>query len=400
MARAKKRSDGRYRVTLTVGKDYNGKPIRKEFYSRVSITDARNQRNEYMRTHNFGGDGVPTPKYDGTIRLETWVASWLDSYKANLAPNTFDQYRHVSNRFCNFIADGTRYGDRPINSFLPMHLTVYMQSMSGMSKSSIRSAKMTISQIFSAAKANGMIDRDLTADLTETVAKQKVQGTYSGHKALPREYIDFINQNYQHHRLGVFVMTMIWAGLRPGEASALTWDDIDFEKGVIHVTKSLDLKHGGVFKDTKTETGNRDVPLFAPLRKALFRAERNSSFVFARVNGEHYNYKSLSDAFENFCGAIERVINGVPSPWNAQGFRKDKWIEKHGEWKTFDFSLYDLRDTFCTTLYDAQVDLKTAQKLMGHRDPSTTLKIYTKLSEQRESDSVEAMNDFIQRMYM
>ena len=399
MARAKKRSDGRFRVTLTVGTSADGKPIRKEFYSRKSVTEAKALRDEYMRTHNYGGSGLPTPKYDGSITLDRWVETWLMTYKSSLALNTQDQYKLASKRFCDFIFDGVRYGDRAIGTFLPMQISVYLNSMSGLSKASIRTAKMTIGQIFSAAKANGIISRDMTADMMETVSSQKVRGTYVGHIALTREFIDIINKNWSEHRLGLFVLTMIWTGCRPAECAALTWEDIDLFRNEIRITKSLDLKHGGIIKETKTETGIRTIPIFAPLRFAFLREIQSDGFVFTRPNGEHYTYETLTDAFDSFKGFVERIVNGVPNAGHAQGFRKDKWIATHGEWKTFDYSLYDLRDTFCTSLYDAGVDLKSAQKLMGHKDASTTLKIYTKLSEQRESDSTDAMHDFIERNY-
>lgn len=399
MARAKKRSDGRYRVTLTVGTAPDGKPIRKEFYSRKSVTEAKALRDEYMRTHNYGGSGLPTPKYDGSITLDRWVETWLKTYKSSLALNTQDQYKQSAKRFCDFVFDGVRYGDRTIGSFLPMQISVYLNSMTGLSKASIRTAKMTISQIFEAAKKNGIISRDMTSDMIETVSAQRIRGTYVGHVSLTRENIDLINKHFSEHRLGLFVLTMIWTGCRPAECAALQWEDINFFRNEIFINKSLDLKHGGIVKETKTETGNRTIPIFAPLRAALLKCRKETGAVFTRPSGQTYTYETLSDAFDSFSGFMERLINGVPNAGHAQGFRKDKWIERNGNWKTFDYSLYDLRDTFCTTLYDAGVDLKTAQKLMGHKDASTTLKIYTKLSEQRETDSTDAMHDFIERTY-
>lgn len=37
---------------------------------------------------------------------------------------------------------------------------------------------------------------------------------------------------------------MLMTGLRPGEATGLTWSDIDFDEGLIHVRRSLKLEHG------------------------------------------------------------------------------------------------------------------------------------------------------------
>lgn len=403
MARAKKRSDGRFCVSLVVGKDKNGKSIKKHFYSRTSISDAKRRRDEYMDTHVFGGVGVPTERISGEMTLSQWAEKWLASYKSNLTPNSRDFYRNQTSVICKHERDGIRFGDMALASFKPIHISEYINSLSGKSKSTIRARKLTLKQLFEAARANGMIERDLCVDIAETAQKTRVAGTYAGHKTLTREWINLINANYGKHRFGIYALLAIWTGMRPAELCALTWDDVDLNAAVFHVRGSLDIRHGSEAKSTKTEAGERDIPIFAPARYALLSAQQKRGFVCTSAHGEPLTVAALDWGFESFKGFLERLANNVPHPENAQGFRKDKWIKKlheqKKEWVTFDYTLYDLRVTFCTTLYDAGVDLKTAQKYMGHKDAATTLRIYTKLSEQRQADSTEKMEAFIGATY-
>ena len=51
-----------------------------------------------------------------------------------------------------------------------------------------------------------------------------------------------------------------------------------------------------------------------------------------------------------------------------------------------------LRHTYATILYDAGVDIKTAQRYLGHADVQTTLKIYTHLSETKQAQSLDALH--------
>lgn len=60
--------------------------------------------------------------------------------------------------------------------------------------------------------------------------------------------------------------TAIYAGLRRGELRALRCDDIDLERGVIHVRRSWDDVEGE--KATKTSAGERTVPILLPLRRS------------------------------------------------------------------------------------------------------------------------------------
>ncbi len=59
-------------------------------------------------------------------------------------------------------------------------------------------------------------------------------------------------------------MLMLYAGLRRGELIALATSDIDLDNRIIHVNKSVYFE-GPVCKSTKTEAGNRDIPIVGPL---------------------------------------------------------------------------------------------------------------------------------------
>jgi len=56
-----------------------------------------------------------------------------------------------------------------------------------------------------------------------------------------------------------------------------------------------------------------------------------------------------------------------------------------------------LRHTYATMLYNAGVDVKSAQKFLGHADLNMTLKVYTHLSEEREQAAIDAMNGYLGR---
>lgn len=60
----------------------------------------------------------------------------------------------------------------------------------------------------------------------------------------------------------VFYYISLFCGLRKGETLALQWSDIDFEQRIIHVSKSVTkLEDGVAYKDPKTASSNRTVPM-------------------------------------------------------------------------------------------------------------------------------------------
>ena len=75
------------------------------------------------------------------------------------------------------------------------------------------------------------------------------------------------------------------------------------------------------------------------------------------------------------------------------GRRSDRFPR---DWKYLpDIKMYDLRHTYCSMLYDADVDVKTAQYLMGHASLEMTLKIYTHLSEQKKQRSYDKLFEYV-----
>jgi len=65
------------------------------------------------------------------------------------------------------------------------------------------------------------------------------------------------------------VQFALWSGLRTSELVALTWQDIDFRRGVIIVDKALTQAAKGAIEDTKTRAGRREVKMLGPARAAL-----------------------------------------------------------------------------------------------------------------------------------
>jgi integrase len=141
-------------------------------------------------------------------------------------------------------------------------------------------------------------------------------------------------------------------GVRPSEALALQWPDIDFEARTVSVERSVTL--GRQLKCTKTG-GARKVPLTVPLAEALVRWQRvvrkhsKSEYVFpSRQTGTPLNVKRVARRFRRVLGRAEL------GP----------------------FRLYDLRHTYASHLLDQRIKPVDVAKVMGHRSTNTTLAFY------------------------
>ena len=76
----------------------------------------------------------------------------------------------------------------------------------------------------------------------------------------------------------------LWAGLRTSELLALSWDNIDFENGIIHITKA---KVENTEKTTKTKAGIRKILMLPQAREALesqLQYKNECEYVFQNPN--------------------------------------------------------------------------------------------------------------------
>ena len=169
-------------------------------------------------------------------------------------------------------------------------------------------------------------------------------------------------ENCKHDRAWIAVVLM-YTGLRRGEATALTWKDVNLEEKTITINKSFDYKEYRV-KPPKTKSGFRVVPIpdkIIPILKA--HKGKKNEYVFLNACGDMIGQNSWKKLRAQIVKAT-----GV------------------------DFSWHQLRHTYASVLYSAGVDVLTACKILGHSDVKTTMSIYTHLEEKTRSISIAKLN--------
>jgi len=153
--------------------------------------------------------------------------------------------------------------------------------------------------------------------------------------------------------------------LRPGELRALRWTDVDFDAGVVHVTKAYD-EDSKTEKAPKTRNGVRDVPIPAtlvPLLKAMHdRAADDNAAVLPLMGERRENFRSI---------CMRRHLARAK-------VTRSRLTEQSATTMKVNFRSW--RDTGITWLALAGVDVAKMQRRAGHDTISTTLG-YVKMAE-------------------
>lgn len=173
---------------------------------------------------------------------------------------------------------------------------------------------------------------------------------------------------------GLFPFMLLYTGLRRGELLALRWEDIDRKSKVIHINKSVYfVGNTPQIKLPKTEAGRRDVVLLDILDQHLPWGKRG--YVFG---GENPLTKSMvRKRWLSWCKAA-----GLASK------------DDRGEWKQ-DITPHQLRHAFATILFDAGIDEKDAQDILGHASIQVTRDIYTHVRQSRRESTANKLNLYV-----
>jgi integrase len=187
-----------------------------------------------------------------------------------------------------------------------------------------------------------------------------------------------------NHALGRIVSTDLATGLRRGELLALGWNHIDLDKATVRIERSLEqTKKAGApgsvlrFKRPKTKAGVRTLSL-PPSAVAVLRAHKVRQMELRVQLG----LGKLPDEALVFCR-----LDGSPIPPND--LSRD-WACACVSLDLPRVSFHALRHTHASALIASGMDVVAISKRLGHKSPTTTLRIYAHLFARLAKDAAAA----------
>ena len=361
------------------------------FYS-LDEDECLELRKEYKRLEKEQLLSVPTVK--------DFAEKWINLAYPSAAETTKNGLKIHLKKLTNQIGDLRLADVKPSNI-----KAIYAAEYLGLSNSYIKAGKQLFCALFDSAVADGYIRFNPARDRTAKPHK----GTEGSHRAITDQERLWIETLCTDHRAYPAIITMLYAGIRPQEAKALTIEKaLDKKAGVLHITQTAHRDGNNQYKITnqgKTKNAIRDVPLFPPVGKAL---DGKKGLLITTAHGQQITSTTWYDAMDSYRSCMETAINGMHKRWyrrtkehkqilaEAEQLRKDGKIEeakaKEGEippWIEFNVVPYDLRHSFCTWGRDHGVELHTMIEWMGHADAKMIMKIYDEVRDNRSKTEAE-----------
>ena len=293
---------------------------------------------------------------ESRITLSQWFEKYLDVYKAGQSEVTRRSYVQ---RVRHCILD--EIGSMPLRSIQPIDVQRVMNLQAGNSRTQVSEVYQALKSIFKYAAINHLIKEDPAENLIK--APYHTQHT---RRALTPEERELVIKVASTDRRYYMYLLMLLCGCRPSEAVEIKGDDI------LTVPSKNPLKTQNRalhIRGTKTEKADRVVPLPNSLFELIRKTPRNE-YVSCMSTGS----KITKDKRERIWHSFRRALNiemGAPMYRNA--IVEDRVAS--------DLEPYCFRHEYCTDLARRGVDIRIAQKLMGHASINMTSNIYTNLSD-------------------
>ena len=300
------------------------------------------------------------------VLFADYAQTWIKAYKlGKVRPSSYASIEtnlrvHVLPFFSAF----------KLKDVKPMHIQLFITSLSGKSKSLQDKCIRIVKNIFDSAVDNGMIPRSPVSRSDRATAENSPE-----EEPLTDEQALALLSAVDGTRAYIFCLLALSTGMRRGEILGLMWEDIDFKANAIRVTHNkafiLNKLDAPVTALPKTDAGRRVIPMGSLLKERLLleKAKSKSPFVVSMLNGQSLTKSAYRALWLN----VERRTAGSGSVPRLLG------ATYGGVKVTLDFKTHphQLRHTYITKLFEEGLDLKQVQYLAGHSKPEMTLRVYT-----------------------
>lgn len=201
--------------------------------------------------------------------------------------------------------------------------------------------------------------------IPKTIEKIRSENYYNKKELI--EFLEIVKNNYPYDTFLIFRI-LAFTGLRSGELRALKWKDINFKDKTITINKSM-MMLDNIYEEatTKTKFSNRVIYLDNVTLSYLKQLRKEKKCI--SLDNHIFNIKCRYD---------------YRLKWIYKDFPHLKKISIHG-----------FRHTHATLLFESGVTAKDIQHRLGHANISTTLNIYTHITDEKRKDVSEKFNRFM-----
>ena len=337
-----RRADGLYTKSITIG----GKRV--QFYGKT-------EKEVYNKIADYKEEAAKGPLFADVAK------AWRAEHWKTIQPTTQMTYELFYNELSEY------FKNVHINQITHKEVANYLQQLpKSYSYKSCHHRFCVLKMIFRYAVIENLIPQSPCTEvkIPKGHGSKKRRAPYSSE-------IEVIKENtgltFKGVSVGILAVFLLYTGLRRGEALALTFGDVDLKANRISVNKSVYyIGNDAHLKMPKTEAGIRNIIIPDYLLPLLPKGNKND-FLFSTEPQKPLNQYYFTRAWKY-------------------------WQEQTG----LKLTAHQLRHGYATLLHEAGVDVKDAQKLLGHANAAITQDVYTDVSAEQIAAVEKKINAYLQ----
>ena len=290
------------------------------------------------------------------MKYKEWLHDWLELYeKESVKPRSYKQYEDII--YKRLIP---ALGNYEMEDLTPIILQRYIVDLSkkgnkktgkGLAPNSVNSIILVLRSSLSMAYVLGLT-KDLNVDKIKRpkISEKPVESFSSDEQ---RKIEQAVLSDKRDKMFGIILS--LYTGLRIGELLALEWNDVDFSKGELTISKTCydgrdeNGRYCRITGTPKTESSKRTIPMPKQIIPHLREIKKRSKSKYVVGNGNKIiTVRSYQRSFE-----LLLIKQKIPH---------------HG--------FHALRHTFATRAIECGMDVKSLSEILGHKNPTITLKRY------------------------
>ena len=334
------------------------------------------------------------------ITLNEWFEEWFNKYKVPKIKSTsvFPMKSKYLNTF------GRQIGEMKVVDIRNIDIQEVINTMqkAGRATSSMRDALGRVRECLESAKQNRIIMENPCFEISVPWENKKVLRRFLSMYE-QNVFLKAVDDNWYKEMFYIMFLT----GMRVGEVGGLKWCDVDFDNECIYVQRTLSCNYENgnkkmFFTSPKTHNSCRKIPFMGEAKEMFFAQQKKQNRLKKelgnryRSNGEYEDLvfvtsmgsPVLRHTAEKECKKVVQSIN------EAEAFDSVREQRKPIVFK--DVYPHAIRHTFCSRCFEKGMNPKVVQALMGHRHYSTTIEIYTHVTEQKFDEEVAKFGKAVQ----
>ena len=410
MASIKKQKND-YKFTVCVGRDSNGKQILRYMNYKPTAKTSTAIEREVKRAAALFEEQVRNGQYisGDRIKFSEYVEIWNEEWsRTHLTQRTRSDYlMNIKTHAFPLI------GNMPMNKIKPSTIQSLITKLNqDHAPATVHKIIVSIDSVFRYAFKMEVIAENpiRRCELPKMNHDDKLhfftaEQSKEFLSAIQKPYIDTYKRRngtvYTEERtmplqFQCYFHLALYSGCRRGELLALTWNDIDYERRKIVITKATEKLRTGeqLLKAPKTKAGKRELKLpnicFTFLKR-WYQAEKELCFKL----GTDWKGAEMNDFDNNF--VFIQMTTGeqmhTDSPYQTMHRFIERYNRERPDKEKLPFlRLHDLRHTSATLLLSENMDIEEVSRRLGHAKPSTTLDIYGHAMPRKDDEAADILS--------